>query len=77
LTADTKCKTRPDLAQDLLSELLGGNQKEDDSIFALFVPVPMDEAAEAAAPEELPEGPNAEEEAESLARMEIIVISDD
>lgn len=41
------------------------------------MPVPLDEAAEVAVPEELLEGPNAEEEAESLARMEIIVISDD
>ena len=62
-----------DLAQDILSELLGGNQKEDDSIFALFVPVPSEQAPE----EVLPEGPNAEEEAESMARMEVIVISDD
>ena len=65
-----------DLAQDLLSELLGGNQKEDDSIFALFVPA-SEESVEAAALPEASEGPNAEEEAESMARMEVIVIPDD
>lgn len=69
-----------DLAQDLLSELVGGNQREDDAIYAMYVFSENENASpERNAEEELvrDDGPNEEEEAQSKAMMEIIEIDDD
>ncbi|KAJ9113982.1 hypothetical protein QFC22_005800 [Naganishia vaughanmartiniae] len=61
----------PDLAQDLLSELVGGNQREDDAIYAMYV-LTKDEEMEG--DDGIAEGANADEEDES-DRM-VIVIED-
>lgn len=68
------------MAQDLLSELVGGNQREDDAIYAMYVFSEGEDASpEPDAEEDLArdDGPNEEEEAQSKAMMEIIEIDDD
>ncbi|KAJ9110553.1 hypothetical protein QFC20_002882 [Naganishia adeliensis] len=67
------------LAQDLLSELVGGNQREDDAIYAMYVFSEDENASPERNAEELArdDGPNEEEEAQSKAMMEIIEIDDD